>query len=179
MYKSKGFAVCELIVSTLLVVFGVYTLANPSATLESAVIIYGLLAVLMGVLDIVVYVKLERRTGFGPIASLVTGIISVIAGAMILLEPLAGVLALTLLFPMWFICHCISRLMNLGLTRLVAGNAYYYFALVVNILGLILGIMMCFNPIVSVFTFSFIVGIYLILLGVHGIVLALSGLSRR
>ena len=48
-----------------------------------------------------------------------------------------------------------------------------------NILGLILGIMMCFNPIVSVFTFSFIVGIYLILLGVDGIVLALSGLSRR
>ena len=99
MYKSRRLGVIELIVSILLVVLGVYTLSSPGAALESAVIIYGILAVVMGVFDIVVYVKLEQRTGFGPVVSLVTGIISILAGVMILLEPVAGVLALSWLFP--------------------------------------------------------------------------------
>lgn len=179
MYKSRRLGVIELIVSILLVVLGVYTLSSPGAALESAVIIYGILAVVMGVFDIVVYVRLERRTGFGPVISLVTGIISILAGVMILLEPVAGVLALSWLFPIWFICHCISRLMNLGLTRLAAGTAFYYLALVLNILGLIVGIVMCFSPLFSVLTLAYMVGFYLILLGIDGIVMAVSNFTRR
>ena len=179
MYKSRGLGVIELIVSILLVVLGVYTLSSTGAALESAVIIYGILAVVMGVFDIVVYVRLERRTGFGPVISLVTGIISILAGVMILLEPVAGVLALSWLFPIWFICHCISRLMNLGLTRLAAGMAFYYLALVLNILGLIVGIVMCFSPLFSVLTLAYMVGFYLILLGIDGIVMAVSNFTRR
>lgn len=179
MYKSRGFGVFELIVSILLIVLGVYTLSRPGAALESAVIVYGILAIAMGVFDIVVYVKLVRRTGFGPVISLVTGIISILAGVMILLEPVAGVLALSWLFPIWFICHCISRLMNLGLTRLAAGRAFYYLALVLNILGLIVGIVMCFSPLFSVLTLAYMVGFYLILLGIDGIVMAVSSFTRR
>ena len=179
MYKSRRLGVIELIVSILLVVLGVYTLSSPGAALESAVIIYGILAVVMGVFDIVVYVRLERRTGFAPVISLVTGIISLLAGAMILLEPVAGVLALSWLFPIWFICHCISRLMNLGLTRLAAGRAFYYLALVLNILGLIVGIVMCFSPLFSVLTLAYMVGFYLILLGIDGSVMAVSNFTRR
>lgn len=179
MYKSRGFGVFELIVSILLTVLGVYTLSRPGAALESAVIVYGILAIAMGVFDIVVYVKLERRTGFGPVVSLVTGIISSLAGVMILLEPVAGVLALSWLFPVWFICHCISRLMNLGLTRLAAGRAFYYLALVLNILGQIVGIVMCFSPLFSVLTLAYMVGFYLILLGIDGTVMAVSSFTRR
>ena len=179
MYKSRRLGVIELIVSILLVVLGVYTLSSPGAALESAVIIYGILAVVMGVFDIVVYVRLERRTGFGPVISLVTGIISILAGVMILLETVSGVLALSWLFPIWFICHCISRLMNLGLTRLAAGRAFYYLALVLNILGLIVGIVMCFSPLFSVLTLAYMVGFYLILLGIDGIVMAVSNFTRR
>lgn len=179
MYKSKWYGVFELIISILLVVFGAYTLTRPTTALESAVIIYGVLAIAMGVLDIAVYVKLERRTGFGPAASLVTGIISILAGIMILLEPVAGVITLSWLFPIWFICHCISRLTNLGLTRVIAGKTYYYFSLVINILGLIVGIMMLFDPFVSMFTMAYMVGFYLIMLGIDGIVVALGTLGRK
>lgn len=67
-----------------------------------------------------------------------TGILSILAGVMILLRPVVGTIALVWLFPIWFICHCISRLMNLGVTRVLAGNVYYYFSLVLNIIGIIL-----------------------------------------
>ncbi len=179
MSKSKWMNVFGLIISVLLIIFGAYTLTRPDAALESATIIYGVLAILMGVFDIAAYVKLERRTGFGPVAALVTGMISVIAGVLILFEPVAGTLALVWLFPIWFICHCVSRLMSLGITRMIGGNVYYYFSLVVNIIGLVVGIMMCFDPLLSMFTMAYMVGFYLILLGVDGVVSSLAGLGRR
>lgn len=179
MYRSKGFSICELIVSALLVITGAITLTRPDGALEGAAVVYGLLAVIMGAFDIAVYVKLERRTGFGPAASLVAGILSIIAGVLILLRPVVGTLALVWLFPIWFVCHCASRLMNLGLTRAVYGKAYYYFSMVVNIIGLILGIMLFFDPILSAFTMAFMVGFYLILLGIDGVVDSVSNLSKR
>ncbi len=178
MYNSKVFSICELIVSVLLVITGAITLTRPDSALEGATIVYGLLAIVMGVFDIVVYVKLESRTGFGPAASLVAGIISVLAGILILLYPVAGTVALVWLFPVWFICHCVSRLMNLGVTRAIAGSTYYYFSLVVNIIGLILGFMLLFDPFLSAFTMAFMVGFYLILLGIDGVVDSIARLSR-
>ena len=179
MKRSKGLAVCGLIISILLVIFGAFTLTRPDTGLESAVIIYGVLAIAMGVLDIAVYVRLERRTGFGPVTALITGILSLIAGILFLLQPVAGALTLTWLFPIWFICHCVSRLANIGITRIVAGRTYYYFDLIINILGLIVGIMLCFNPLVSALTMSYMVGFYLIVLGIEGVVMAIEMLNRR
>ncbi len=179
MYRSKGFSTCELILSALLIVIGVLTLTRPDSALESAAIIYGILAAVIGIFDIIVYVKLERRTGFGPAASLVTGILSILAGVMILLRPVVGTIALVWLFPIWFICHCISRLMNLGVTRVLAGNVYYYFSLVLNIIGLILGFALLFDPFLSAFTMAFLVGFYLILLGIDGVVNSIGNLARR
>ena len=57
-----------------------------------------------------------------------------------------------LLFPLWFIAHCISRLTHLGIIRMMAGSFYYTFSLVVNILGLVLGILMLFQPFIALFT---------------------------
>lgn len=178
MYKSKWLGVVELIISILLIICGAFTLTRPDAAVESATIIYGILAIATGVIDIVIYAKLERRTGFGPAAALVSGIISIIAGVLILLEPAAGAIALVWIFPIWFICHCVSRLTRLGLIRAAAGTAYYYFSLIVNILGLIVGFMMLFNPFLSFFSLAWFVGFYLILLGVDGVAVSLFSLSH-
>ena len=179
MYGSKQLSIVELIFSVLLIICGVFTLTRPAAAIGGAAIVYGILAIATGVMDIVIYAKLERHTGFGPAAVLVTGILSAIAGVLILIEPSIGAITLVWIFPIWFICHCISRLMNLGLTRLAAGTAFYYLALVLNILGLIVGIVMCFSPLFSVLTLAYMVGFYLILLGIDGIVMAVSSFTRR
>jgi len=179
MTKKSKFGWLELILGILLILLGIYAFTNPSTALTTVVIIYGLVSIVTGIADIVLYVKLERRTGFGPVASLVAGILSILAGLLIVLNPGAGKWLFTIFFPIWFIAHCISRLANLGVTRVVAGNAYYYFSLVVNILGLLLGFMMILNPWISVLSFSYIIGIYMILLGVGSIVMAFSNSGAR
>lgn len=176
--KSK-FKWTELILGILLILLGIYTFAKPSTALTSVVILYGLLSIITGAADIVIYVALERRTGFGPTLSLVTGVLSILVGLLILLNPAAGKWTLAVFFPIWFIAHCISRLANIGLTRIVAGTAYFYFSLIINILGLLLGFILILNPWASVLTMSYTIGFYLILIGVGSIVMAFSNTGRR
>ena len=136
MRDHSGFGWLALIVSILLVLLGIATFIWPEAALESFVMVYGVLAVATGIMDIVFYARVERHTGFGPMTALVSGILSVMCGFMLLVYPSAGQWAMTLLFPLWFLTHCISNLTHLNCVRLVAGRVNYTISLVLNILGI-------------------------------------------
>ena len=79
----------ELIVGIILIIFGVVIMRQPVGVLTWIVILCGVLAILSGIGDIVLYVKMEHFTGFGPIVSLVTGILSVMAGFMLTAHPVS------------------------------------------------------------------------------------------
>lgn len=179
MRRRSGFGWLELAIGIILIALGVLAFAKPDLALTSLVFAYGVAAVVMGVADIILYIEVERYTGFGPVLSLIAGILSVMSGVMLVVYPRTGVVVLTVLFPIWFIAHCISRLSQLHVIRVMAGNAMYYFTLVVNIIGLILGFMMLFQPILTLLSASYIAGMYLILLGVDGIAIAFSGIGSR
>ncbi len=106
--------------------------------------------------------------------ALISGILSVMAGAVLLAHPDTGKWILSVLFPLWFIAHCISRLAHLDTIRFAAGKTCYYISLVINILGLILGIMMILQPIFTFIVAGTLVGIYLIVSGVEAIIIAFS-----
>src|SRR5699024_12196769 len=74
------------------------------------------------------------------------------------------------LFPLWFIIHCIGRLSHLPFVRMTCGNGYYYFTMIVNIIGLILGFLMILNPILSFLSVGYIIAIYLLILGIDGVI---------
>ena len=135
MRNRSGFGWLEFIIGIILILFGVYTLFNPERTITGMVAIYGVLAVIMGIADIVLYVQVERYTGFGPIVSLVSGILSTITGIMLLVYPGAG--------------------------------------------GLIVGFLMILRPFFTILTASWLIGFYLILLGIESIVIAVSGIGLR
>lgn len=174
MKRRSGYGWLEIIVGVLLILLGIFTLIRPTYALTGAVIIYGIIAVITGIADIVFYIKIDRHMGFVPTISLISGLLSVMAGVMLLAYPAAGTWVMSLLVPIWFIAHCISRLSHLNIVRMTAGNFYYYFELTANIIGLILGIIMILNPIITIISVGYIVGIYLIILGVESIILALS-----
>lgn len=179
MRKRSGFGWLELVIGILLILLGILAFARPDFALTSLIFAYGAAAVIMGIADIVLYIRVERFTGFGPILSLISGILSVMSGIMLLVYPRTGILVLTVLFPIWFIAHCISRLAHLGHIRFVAGNGIYYFTLIVNIIGLILGFLMIFNPFFTLTTIRYFASIYLILLGIDSVVMAFSRMGTR
>ncbi len=179
MKKWSGFNWFEFIEGVLLVLLGVFTLARPDSALTGFIVAYGIVAIIMGVADILLYVKVSRFTGFGPIVALLSGTLSVMVGVMLLVYPNAGKLVLSFLFPLWFIAHCISRLANLNKIRFFAGEFTYYFTLILNILGLVLGAMMILDPWFSLLSLRVVISIYLFLLGVDCIILAFSKIGTR
>ncbi len=178
MRRHSGFGWLELAVGILLVALGILVFLYPDAALNTMIIGYGLAALVTGISDLILFIQLERYIGFGPILALISGIFSVMAGAVLMLRPRAGVLVLTVLFPIWFVAHCISRLARLGDIRFIAGEGTYRFTLVVHTIGLILGLLMFLSPVFTLTTIRYLASIYLILLGIDGIVLALSRLGR-
>ena len=84
--RSK-FGWMELMIGILLIVLGIFTFLRPGSVLTGAVLVYGVFALITGIADIVFYVKMERHTGFGPVVALVSGILSVIAGLLVMVYP--------------------------------------------------------------------------------------------
>lgn len=167
----------ELVVGVLLILLGVFTFLRPGSLLTGIVAVYGLIAVITGVHDILSYIRLEKYTGFASFVSLISGVLSVMCGCMLLLYPGAGKWVLSLLFPIWFMAHCISRLAHVYIIHMTGRKFFYWFSLTVNIAGLALGILMVFNPVLTFMTMRFmgyVAAVYLILLGVDSIA-AVSG----
>lgn len=179
MKNRSRFGCMELLVGVLLILLGIFSFVRPDSMLTGIVMIYGIVAVITGIADIVFYVGIDYRTGFGPVVSLIAGALSVMSGFMFLVYPGAGKWILSLLFPIWFITHCISRLSHLNIIRFTAGEFTYYVTLIVNIVGLILGFMMIMRPYFSLLSASYIIGFYLILLGIDSIIIAFSRMGSR
>lgn len=179
MRKRSGFGWIEFISGFCMLMLGIFTIFRPQSMFTWIAAIYGLLAVITGVCDIVFYIKAERYTGFGPNISLISGILSVMAGTILLAHPGIGKWILSVLFPLWFMAHCISRLTHLNTIRFAAGMVYFCISLVINVLGLILGVMMIFQPYFTFVTAGALVGIYLIASGVETMVIAFSEMGSR
>ncbi len=179
MIRRSGFGWLEFILGLLLVALGIFTFTRPLEALMAVVIIYGVTAILMGIGDIVMYIRAERFTGFAPMLSLISGILSVMSGVMLIAYPGAGTLVLGILFPIWFITHCVSRLARLDVIRVFVGNGIYYCLLILNIIGLILGVLLLLAPYWAIISASWIIGFYLVLLGAESIVLAFSKVGSR
>lgn len=162
----------ELIAGIVMIALGIASLARPSLAVTGLVYAYGAAGVIVGVADILRYIRVERYTGFGPMVSLVAGVLSVMAGVVILVNPQVGMVVFSLLFALWFITHCVSRLASLSRVRLAAGRGAYYAALVLNLMGLVLGAVLVVLPAASILTLGYLAAVYLIVLGAESLVMA-------
>lgn len=179
MKNRSVFGWLELAIGILLIGLGVYSFFEPMDILMSLVFLYGLAALATGIGDIVFYCRMDRHLGFGPTLSLVSGILSVMTGFVLAIHPSAGSWAVVLLFPLWFIAHCISRLARLPLARFIAGRGYYVFSLIVNILGLLLGFAMLFSPQLSLTSLNIVMAVYLLLLGIDCLTEAFTNIGAQ
>lgn len=179
MKRRSGFGWFELLEGILLIGLGVYSLFKPMQSLMGLMIFYGVGAVASGVGDIILYCRLEKYMGFGPTVSLISGVVSLLVGIVLMLHPGAGSWAALVLFPLWLLCRCIGRMAHLSYARPYMGRGYFTFALIVNILGLILGVLMLIYPRLSLISLNLILAFVLLLTGVDTLVEALSRVGAK
>ena len=170
MRKRTEFGWMELILGIILTILGIFTMIRPESMLNSIVICYGIVAAVSGIADIIFYVKMERHMGVVPTVSLTSGILSTLLGMMLILCPGATQRLVIWLFALWIIMHSISRLSHISTVRYFAGNSFGLVSLLLNIIG----VMLLIEPIMAVVAFGYLIGLYLIVLGIDSIASALS-----
>ena len=70
--------------------------------------------------------------------------------------------------------HSISRLSRISTVRYFAGNSIGLVSLLLNIVGIVIGVMLLIEPITAVVAFGYLIGLYLTVLGIDSIASALS-----
>lgn len=167
----------EIILGILLIGLGIYTLMNPDTALTAIVIVYAIAAIVTGIADFVIYYRLERRGGFGSAMMIVSGILNVLVGILLLFNIGAGAWTLSILFPVWFIIHCIARLANLDFIRTYSSTFAYWVSLIANVLGIIFGVLILFNPFAGAVALIYFVAAYLLVEGFSSIVWGIGNVS--
>ena len=95
-------------------------------------------------------------------------------GIVLLTNLWTGMVVLPTLFAVWFIAESVLGLMNAGVARLI-GNGYYWFRIILRVLGIFFGVSLLFNPVSATMTMAFMVGFYFVMLSVNCFVEAFTG----
>lgn len=176
MIKGRGLLWLTIIISILMILLGIASFLSPEIAFSWVLIAIAVTAIVIGIMDIIIYVRIERYTGFVHILSLIAGILSVMSGLMMLSHPSAGIIAITILFPIWFLAHCISNIARLEALRIIARSVAYYISLVLNIIGIVIAVFMIIFP-TSRYV-SWIIGTYLIVQGLDALLASIFSLRN-
>lgn len=173
MNKQRSVNCPGLILGILFILISLLAFSNPGGSLSAIVIFFAVLAIINGIFSIVVRNQIKNMTGTRVTVFLILGIIELLLGIVLLFNLSAGIIAITYVFAFWFIAGALRNLFFLDHAR-TFGNGHYWFTLIINLIGVVVGFMLFFDPIVSALTISFLVGLYLMLIGIFYIINSLD-----
>ncbi|MGX7417842.1 HdeD family acid-resistance protein [Carnobacterium gallinarum] len=161
----------SLILGVLFIITALFSFQDPIGNLATIVIIFALMAILKGLFELFFRNKLKELTGIKAYVPIVTAVANIVIGAYLLFNLDIGITILPYVFATWFLIDSILGLFTLDLAKNVS-TGHLWFTVIVTILGIILGLMLLFNPISSALTLSFLVGFYFMVFGINQIVYA-------
>lgn len=170
---NRAFDWVSCLLGVLFILGALIAFDNPAVSLLGIVVYFAVTAIINGVYTLFIRNRIKDLVGQKFIALLILAIAEIFIGVVFLFRLDAGIIALAYVFALWFIIVSLRNLFFLGAAKLVS-NAYYWFTLIINLLGLVVGISLCFNPVTSLLTLSFLVGFYLLLTGIIYLVSAFS-----
>jgi uncharacterized membrane protein HdeD (DUF308 family) len=128
------------ILAVISIVGGVMALANPFAASVAATLLAGWFFAILGVIQIVQAFRVTDWSGF--LWALGFGVLTLIVGGVLLFDPLAGMVSLTVLVAVLFLVTGIAKTMFAFSLRPVSG---WIWVLVSGLVSLLLGVMILAN----------------------------------
>lgn len=173
--RNEGFGWVELITAILFFIAAYFAFSNPVDTLETITIFFGIAALLRGILSLVTYfrVRNDASSESSPTILLVFGIVGILVGLAFLFFSGLGTAVLSYAFAVWFLVDSVE-----GLSRAPRykrrGTGLYWTAIVLNVIGLIVGVLLILNPLTALFTFSYLIALAFVYFGVLNLFLAFA-----
>ena len=161
----------SLILGILFVLTALLSFQDPTGNLLAIVMVFAIFAILKGLFEIFARNKVKELTGYKAYMPIVLGVIDILIGLYFFFNLNIGIVTIPFVFAIWFILDSIFGLFTLDLAKAVS-TGYFWFSLIVDVLGIILGIALLMNPVSSALTLSFLVGFYFMIFGITNIIYA-------
>ena len=169
--KSVANAVWWLVLlrGILLAIFGIIALVSPGIALLALVWVFGLFAILEGVVAIVIGIRSRGEPHW--VWTVAQGVISVLAGIVALVWPGLTALALLFVVAFWAIVLGIGEIAGAFASRRT-GSSGWGWTLAAGILNVIFGIALLMWPAAGILALVWLVGIFTLAGGIVLVVLA-------
>ena len=153
-----------------LMLAGAVAILVPAISEIAASRVLGSVLVISGLVQIVQATKMLHWTGF--IWHLLLGILATVGGALIYMDPFAGVVALTLLIAIIFAVHGVTQV---GFAVRVRGQAGWHWFLVSGVIALVAAVLLVMKlPYSHSFTPATVAGVSLLFAGWAYVAMALA-----
>jgi len=153
------------------VVIGGYLLFQPIGTLRVLIIVMGAYWLVGGVFDVVGALTNRDRQGWG--WRLAGAILSIIAGAIVLANPLlGGFVTLAFMYYMLAFSAIVNGVINMFVgnrEREAAGGQWSWGSFLLGLVQLVIGIFLLFNPLAGILALVPVLAIFAIITGIAAI----------
>mgnify|MGYP002737519110 FL=1 len=161
----------SLVVGVILFVAGIVTFIHLGTTLEFISIIIGATAVVKGLYELWFKHVLDTTTEEKTLGLFAMGIVDLVLGFLFIFKAATGAQVVAYIFALWFIFDAIVQLATSKQFK-NAGKVNYVWMIVLNVIALILGIALLFNPLLASIAIVWIVSIYLVVTGISQFIAA-------
>ena len=151
----------SLIMGTLLLIVAVIIFSYPVKNFYTLTWLIGLLILINGVIQLLFRRAARVLAGSGSGLIVVIGIIDIIFGLLVIFNVGASSTFFIFMFAAWFIVSSVIGLMTISKQSRLKG-----LSIIVNVLGLLLGIILLFNPMMGMILVSTMIAITFAILGV-------------
>ena len=169
MTTERKFRAKYFIIGLLFTGISIIAFQNPADDIAALVLFASILTIGKGLFGL--FARNQNTEIKNKSAHMLISIIDLLIGIFFLFHLALGMVVSPFVFAIWFICDSVGHLANKDVAKQIS-ESYYWFSLVINILGIIIGIMLFFNPLVSALTLAFLVGFYLLLAGINYLIAA-------
>ena len=144
----------DLLTSIVLLILGIILLFIPGGIITTVIRIFGIIILILGILSILGSSKNRKNN-----TDLVYGILICILGIVFISNPEVIASIIPFILGVWIIIKSLFKLQYISTLK---GSTDYIKPLVINIITLIIGITLAFNPFKGAETLIRIIGIFLI-----------------
>lgn len=169
--RRRSFDWASFVLGILFVVLGCVAFYHVDKTLHLVSILLGIGAILKGIYELWFRQTISNLLDHRSTWLMVMAILDIILGVIFLFFHSVGVLTIAYVFAFWFIIDGVGQLQVAGFYREFQ-RGYYWWLVILNVLGIIIGIALLFNPMLSAVTLVWLIATFLIVIGITAIIAA-------
>jgi uncharacterized membrane protein HdeD (DUF308 family) len=164
--QSRGaWIALSVITGLLMIVLGGVFLARPGLSLASIILLVGIFAIVYGVFLVIAGIA-RRHDGGGWVVA--GGVLAVIMGIVTLAWPAATSLVILYIIAAWAIISGIADIAGAFAGGISGGRRVWL--IIIGLLGIAVGVYFFVHPVTGVMALLWVVGVYLVALGILRII---------